>query len=264
MLHIGGRLPRGKGSAWAHSTAGIDYALDEIAKVARGLHGRAAVAAIVKRFEAPANPGAEIQRSLAGYGQVQVGGGDATSVRPAPLPGLAAAPQQQEIGQALLQAVQAGPQHNDFSQVFQLVQQKAQADAKHLSKNVVVDHNEPLAPDAVPIVKLAKQYLGTKYQWGGTTPKGFDCSGFVQYLYGHAGINLPRTTYQQIHSGHAVNPNQLKPGDILFFGSKADPHHEGLYIGHGQFIHAPHTGDHVRISSLKNYGLHLVAARRVK
>jgi cell wall-associated NlpC family hydrolase len=264
QLHQGGALPHGRGNNWANSPQGINYALDKIASVARGKTGRAAIEAIVRQFERPANPGGEIQKALARYGQV--GGGDAgtRAPRPVPLNGLAAAPNTPAVGAALLQAIQAGPQHNDFSQVYSLLHQKAQTDAKQLSKNVVVDHNEPLAPDAVPIVKAAKQYLGTKYQWGGTTPKGFDCSGFVQYLYGHAGINLPRTTYQQIKAGVAVNPSNLKAGDILFFGSKADPHHEGLYIGNGQFIHAPHTGDHVRISSLKDYGLHLVAARRVQ
>lgn len=109
-----------------------------------------------------------------------------------------------------------------------------------------------VSPNATSVVELAKQYQGTPYVWGGTTPKGFDCSGFVQFLYAKKGVKVSRTTYTQVKEGTEVPINRLQPGDVLFFGSHDAPHHEGLYIGHGQFIHAPHTGDVVKISNLSD------------
>lgn len=106
------------------------------------------------------------------------------------------------------------------------------------------------------IVDYAYQFLGTPYLWGGTTPSGFDCSGFTQYVFKNAaGISLPRTTYDQINVGVAVSYNNLQPGDLVF------PHtgHVGIYIGGGQMIHAPSTGDVVKVSSVYKF----YTARRV-
>ena len=100
------------------------------------------------------------------------------------------------------------------------------------------------------VTSYARQYLGTPYVWGGTSPSGFDCSGFVQYVYRNAaGISLPRDTYGQIGAGTRVSQDQLQPGDLVF------PHtgHVGIYIGGGQMIHAPHTGDVVKISSVYKF-----------
>lgn len=116
------------------------------------------------------------------------------------------------------------------------------------------------------IATLAQQYLGTPYQWGGASPKsGFDCSGFVQWLYGQQGIKIPRTTYQQVKAGAAVAKSQLKPGDILFFEpTKQGPGHEGLYLGNGKFIEAPHTGATIRISLLAGRKDYVTARRIIK
>ncbi|EJO5346140.1 C40 family peptidase [Clostridium botulinum] len=100
------------------------------------------------------------------------------------------------------------------------------------------------------VIGYAMQFRGTPYVWGGTTPKGFDCSGFVQYVYRNAaGISLPRDTYGQIGAGMRVSRDQLQPGDLVF------PHagHVGIYIGGGQMIHAPHTGDVVKVSSVYGF-----------
>jgi cell wall-associated NlpC family hydrolase len=125
----------------------------------------------------------------------------------------------------------------------------------------------PLHPDVGGIVRQAEQFLGTPYKWGGANPKtGFDCSGFVQWLYGKQGINLPRTTYGQVNVGTPIkDENNLQPGDIIFFSQNGDVHHEGLYIGNGQFIHAPHTGDVIKISSLNEpyYASQFIGGRRV-
>ncbi|EPY2275123.1 C40 family peptidase, partial [Clostridium sporogenes] len=97
------------------------------------------------------------------------------------------------------------------------------------------------------VISYARQYLGTPYVWGGTSPSGFDCSGFVQYVYRNAaGIELPRDTYGQIGAGSRVSQDQLQPGDLVF------PHtgHVGIYIGGGQMIHASKPGDVVKISSV--------------
>nr|WP_209013827.1 C40 family peptidase [Clostridium botulinum] len=100
------------------------------------------------------------------------------------------------------------------------------------------------------VVGYAMQFQGVPYVWGGTSPSGFDCSGFVQYVYRNAaGIELPRDTYGQIGAGTRVSQDQLQPGDLVF------PHtgHVGIYIGGGQMIHAPHTGDVVKISSVYKF-----------
>lgn len=100
------------------------------------------------------------------------------------------------------------------------------------------------------LVNTAKKFLGTQYVWGGASPSGFDCSGLVQYAAAQNGISVPRTTYEQIKSGKAVDKGNLQPGDFVFFGSASDPHHVGMYIGNGQYIHSPKTGDVVKISNL--------------
>ena len=117
----------------------------------------------------------------------------------------------------------------------------------------------------VRAVQLALQFLGVPYVWGGATPAGFDCSGLVMYVYGQLGISLTHYTGAQFHEGAPVPIDQLLPGDIVFFDASArGPQHEGLYIGNGQFVQAPHTGDVVKISSLADpaYALRYVGAVR--
>jgi cell wall-associated NlpC family hydrolase len=99
---------------------------------------------------------------------------------------------------------------------------------------------------------LAERFLGIPYVWGGATPAtGFDCSGLVQYVYAQLGVTLTHYTGAQYHEGVPVPASQLLPGDLVFFEpSAAGPQHVGIYIGNGQFVDAPHTGDVVKISSL--------------
>ena len=104
---------------------------------------------------------------------------------------------------------------------------------------------------AQAILDTAAQYLGVPYLWGGTTPSGFDCSGFVQYVFKQNGINLTRTTYTQWdNDGVYVSRSELQPGDLVYFGSSSAPHHVGIYVGNGQYIHSPRTGDVVKYASL--------------
>jgi len=115
-------------------------------------------------------------------------------------------------------------------------------------------------------VTIAGKVLGVAYRWGGAEPfTGFDCSGLEMYVYAQLGIPLTHYTGAQFGEGVPVAPGALEPGDLVFFdGSAAGPQHEGIYIGEGRFIHAPHTGDVVRIASLADpqYGLRYVGAVR--
>src|SRR6476646_859791 len=96
---------------------------------------------------------------------------------------------------------------------------------------------------------IAQQYLGVPYVWGGASPSGFDCSGLVVYVYGRLGVSLPDYTVSLWNSGAHVSRDQLAPGDLVFFYSLD---HVGIYLGGGLFIHAPHTGTVVQISSLNS------------
>lgn len=123
-------------------------------------------------------------------------------------------------------------------------------------------------PSASDIVQMALGFQGVPYVWGGSSPSGFDCSGLVQYVFGRAGINLPRTTYNQINVGASVGIQQLQPGDLVFFDtdrSKAGPDHVGIYIGQGKFIAAPRPGQGVKISSLTDpyYQSRFYGGRRI-
>ena len=88
------------------------------------------------------------------------------------------------------------------------------------------------------IVSYAEKYIGTPYVWGGTTPAGFDCSGFTQYVYNHNGYNIGRTTYDQCKEGPHVNADQAQAGDLLFWGSDAAPYHVGISMGGNKYIAA--------------------------
>jgi cell wall-associated NlpC family hydrolase len=95
------------------------------------------------------------------------------------------------------------------------------------------------------VVRLARAQLGRRYIFGGTTPAGFDCSGFLKYLMRASGYELPRTAAEQAQAGREVprDPSQLRPGDILTFGRGGRVTHVGMYVGNGRFIHAS-TGSH--------------------
>ena len=111
------------------------------------------------------------------------------------------------------------------------------------------------------VVGIAMRYLGTPYVWGGASPSGFDCSGLVMYVYSQVGVSLPHSSYAQYAAGVPVSYGDLQPGDLVFFDGLG---HVGIYVGGGNFIHAPHTGDVVKISSLSGwYASTFVGARRI-
>jgi cell wall-associated NlpC family hydrolase len=126
----------------------------------------------------------------------------------------------------------------------------------------------PSPPPASPppsthggVVGIALRYLGVPYRWGGASPSGFDCSGFLVYVFAKVGVYLPHSSYMQFRLGRFVPRSALQPGDAVFFNGAS---HVGIYIGSGRFVHAPHTGDVVKISSLGDswYSSTYVGARR--
>lgn len=106
------------------------------------------------------------------------------------------------------------------------------------------------------VVDSARKYLGTPYVWGGTSPSGFDCSGFVQYVLAENGKSVPRTTQEQFAGGQAVDKSNLQAGDLVFYNWQGgtDATHVGIYEGNGKMIHAPHSGDVVKEVDFNSYG----------
>lgn len=101
------------------------------------------------------------------------------------------------------------------------------------------------------IIQNAKNQLGRAYRWGGKSPaQGFDCSGLVFYAHNKAGIKVPRISRRQFAQAQKVQLNVLQPGDLVFFNIRANTSHVGIYIGEGQFIHAPSPGKRVSRVSL--------------
>lgn len=114
------------------------------------------------------------------------------------------------------------------------------------------------------IITYASQFLGTPYVWAANGPNSFDCSGFTRYVYAHFGVNLPRVSRDQAQVGTPVSRQNLQPGDLVFFKRGGAPvHHVGIYVGNGSYIHAPRTGDVVKISALSGRSDY-AWARRVK
>src|SRR5262249_1784380 len=110
-------------------------------------------------------------------------------------------------------------------------------------------------------VGIAMQYLGTPDGGGGASPGRFDCAGLVMYVYAQLGVSLPHSSYAQYSAGVPVSYNDLQPGDLVFFDGLG---HVGIYVGGGNFIHAPHTGDVVKISSMTGwYASTFVGGRRI-
>ena len=115
------------------------------------------------------------------------------------------------------------------------------------------------------VVAESMQYLGVPYVFGGTTPSGFDCSGYVRYVFANAGIYLPRTADAQYECGYSVSTAELVPGDLVFFSTyEAGPSHVGIYLGDGNFINAASSSG-VSIASLYSsyWGSCYIGARRV-
>jgi len=170
---------------------------------------------------------------------------------------------------AHLKAVEAARQAQLQREAEARVAQQ-QADQRQATLAPTVPVTTPSAPapstPAPPpthggVVGIAMHYLGTPYVWGGASPSGFDCSGFVMYVFAQIGVSLPHSSYAQYGYGSPVSRGDLQPGDLVFFDGLG---HVGIYVGGGSFIHAPHTGDVVKISTMSGwYASTFVGGRRL-
>lgn len=115
------------------------------------------------------------------------------------------------------------------------------------------------------IADYALQYVGYRYVYGGADPSGFDCSGFVKYVFTHFGYKINRTATAQLADGYAVSRNSLQPGDVIYFGYGSTAQHVGIYIGNNQFVHAQNSSTGVVISSLSEswYANRYLTAHRI-
>ena len=124
---------------------------------------------------------------------------------------------------------------------------------------------EAPAPGA-QVVDLATQYVGARYVFGGASPSGFDCTGFVTWVYGQFGVSLPHNEAGQLNSGPRVGPEDLQPGDVVVFANtyRAGLSHTGIFVGDGKFVHAANERTGVVISNLWDsyWGPRFVGASR--
>jgi cell wall-associated NlpC family hydrolase len=132
--------------------------------------------------------------------------------------------------------------------------------------------SSPSAPAASHVIGTAEQYIGVPYKWGGSSPaEGFDCSGYVRYVYGHQGVRLPRTSREQAAAGERVNArvSSLRQGDLVLFAESGQRiSHVAIYAGSRRIIHSSSSGGGVRYDDLGTrrgqwFASHMVAARRL-
>lgn len=249
--------------AWANSYAAALNRAQEFKRL--GVHGGPGAAAVQR----PADPTGYASKVQAALPQARrLLGSTAPALPAAGTTPKATAPlgeQPDHIGNSLLQSLIDSSAQNAGISTIQLPVATPIAPRK----TPAPVHVDPSAQGTgavnqkgAAIVEVARRYLGTKYVWGGASPKtGFDCSGLIQWAAAQSGIKIPRTTYEQVKAGTPVAPGKLQAGDAVFFAKGSDVHHVGIYIGGGKFLEAPHTGAVVRISTLAGRK-DFVAARR--
>ena len=128
---------------------------------------------------------------------------------------------------------------------------------------------DPPGPDPDPgteVANFAQQYVGSRYAWGGASPAGFDCTGFVMFVFGQFGVALPHNEAGQLAAGNQIAADDLQPGDVLVFANtyRRGLSHVGIYVGDGQFVHAADERHGVLVSNLWDsyWGPRLVGASR--
>src|ERR671911_2093402 len=162
-----------------------------------------------------------------------------------------------------IRRIQAAERRRSLAIAASLQGQNFASSSSGLGAGGVTPDGAIIAPPARygGVVGIAMRYLGVPYRWGGASPSGFDCSGFTMYVYAQVGVSLPHYTGSQWAMGTPVSRDQLQAGDLVFFNGLG---HMGIYVGGNNFIHAPHTGDVVKISSMTGwYSSTYVGARRL-
>jgi cell wall-associated NlpC family hydrolase len=139
-----------------------------------------------------------------------------------------------------------------IQEIFAKEAERVKAEQERAAAETAAMLRELEISDAVQaqVVQTALQYLGVPYVWGGESPSGFDCSGLVKYVYAQHGVQLPHASSIQFGMGAPVPPDQLQPGDLVFFYGSTAPQHVGMYVGKGKYIEAPNFGEVVKISNL--------------
>ena len=124
----------------------------------------------------------------------------------------------------------------------------------------------PEVPEGSVLADFAEQYVGSPYRWGGASPAGFDCSGFVMWVYSQFGVPLPHNEAGQLNAGPRIGADDLQPGDVVVFANtyRAGLSHTGIYVGEGQFVHAADERHGVVVSNIWDsyWGPRLVGASR--
>lgn len=161
--------------------------------------------------------------------------------------------------------------HLDVSSVLDQISAQAQAQTQPAAAmddvvaKVVKKAAKLKATKIEKVLEFAKSLKGTPYVYGGSTPSGFDCSGFTMYCYGKAGVSLSHNAQAQFYQTKSVSTKSMKPGDLVFFGwGTGSINHVGIYVGDGKYIHSPHTGASVRIESLDDRSNFVGATRPIK
>lgn len=288
QLRIGGALPQGKDAAWANSLEGIRYAIRTMAGAgAKGLKGLDAINAIVRQFERPAAPDASVQNAWKRYQDPAFRQALLDAIGPLPgapgptTPGVPAATVPSDATRtAALQSVQriaSGEKFNPVKALNETLALKQRTAAMPQTSSPTEAALSTVGSESIdPVTGYALDQLGTPYSWGGGTPSGpsegfaqgkgiigFDCSSLVQAAWAKAGVQLPRTTYDQIKVGQAINPGKpgtWQPGDLLF----PSTHHVMMYLGNGKAIEAPYTGGRVRVVDVASRDSYVAVRRPVK
>ena len=160
--------------------------------------------------------------------------------------------------------------HLDVSSVIDQISAQAQAQVKPAAAmddvvaKVVKKAAKAKANKVDKVLSVAKSLKGTPYVYGGSTPSGFDCSGFTMYCYGKVGVSLTHNAQAQFNQTKSVSSKNMKAGDLVFFGySTSSITHVGIYVGDGKYIHSPYTGASVRVESLDSRSNFVGATRPI-
>ena len=166
----------------------------------------------------------------------------------------------------LAPAAHAAPEGLDNDALERLIRERTEHDG-HSNSSSSGRRSSGSQDEAGDLIMNAMSLIGLSYRFGGNSPtQGLDCSGFMQYIFKRSmGITLPRTSAEMATVGQQVDRANLKPGDMVFFGSGGRVSHVGMYIGNDRFIHAPRTGRDIEITSMNGsyWKSRYITARRV-